>query len=35
MIFMTQPLRERNVESKTWSGSPLKVPEGARFLIRL
>src|SRR3981189_3716100 len=25
--------RERNVESKTWSGSPLKVPEGARFLI--
>ena len=32
MSLRTQT-RERNVESKTWSGSPLKVPEGARFLI--
>src|SRR6266446_2568074 len=32
MSLMTHT-RERNVESKTWSGSPLKVPEGARFLI--
>jgi len=32
MSLMTHT-RERNVEGKTWSGSPLKVPEGARFLI--
>jgi len=32
MSLRTQT-RERNVESKTWSGSALKVPEGARFLI--
>ena len=32
MSLMTHT-RERNLENKVWSGSPLKVPEGARFLI--
>jgi DNA-binding NtrC family response regulator len=32
MSLMTHT-RESNVEGKAWSGSPLKVPEGARILI--